>query len=220
MESQFRTRVKICCISSLDEARLAIQLGADALGLVGWMPSGPGVVSDTVAAQIVQSTPPPIATFMLTSELTAGEIIPHQQRVGANTIQLVDAVSSETYAQLHQALPAVKLVQVIHVLSERTIHEALEAVENGADALLLDSGNPTLPVKELGGTGRVHNWEISRQIIRQSTVPVFLAGGLNAHNVRQAIDTVQPFGLDICSGVRTNGKLDRQKLEAFMMAVG
>ncbi|QMW01065.1 phosphoribosylanthranilate isomerase [Spirosoma foliorum] len=219
MESPFRTRVKICCISSVDEARLASQLGADALGLVGRMPSGPGVVADDIAAQIVKATPPPIATFMLTSETNLAAIIAHQQRVGANTIQLVDAVPPDTYAQLHKALPAIKVVQVIHVIDERNLDEALEAVQYGVDALLLDSGNPNLAVKELGGTGRVHNWQVSRKIVEHSGVPVFLAGGLKPDNVREAIDSVQPFGLDICSGVRTNGKLDAQKLEAFMKTI-
>lgn len=216
MQSPFRTRVKICCISSLAEAQMAIRLGADALGLVGRMPSGPGVVSDELATQIVRSTPPPVATFMLTSETTINDILAHQRRVGANTIQLVDTVPADTYAQLRSALPAIKLVQVIHVLDERNIEEALQAVESGADALLLDSGNPNLTVKELGGTGRVHNWQVSRQIVEQSPVPVFLAGGLNAKNVREAIEFVNPYGLDICSGVRTNGHLDEHKLGTFM----
>jgi phosphoribosylanthranilate isomerase len=215
-----RTRLKICCISSVDEARLAIRLGADALGLVGRMPSGPGVVADELAAAVVRATPPPVATFMLTSEQTVADILAHQQRVGANTIQLVDAVPAGTYARLRDALPAVKLVQVIHVIDEQNIAEALAAVEAGADALLLDSGNPNLAVKELGGTGRQHNWLISRQIVAQSSVPVFLAGGLHAGNVRQAIEQVQPFGLDICSGVRTNGHLDERKLDAFLAALG
>lgn len=219
IEAPFRTRVKICCISSLEEARLAVRAGADALGLVGRMPSGPGVVADQLAAQIVQATPPPVATFMLTSETNLDDIIAHQQRVGANTIQLVDAVPTGTYAQLKAALPAVKVVQVLHVIDERTLDEAHQAIEEGIDALLLDSGNPTLAVKELGGTGRVHNWQISRQIIEQSRVPVFLAGGLTPENVRQAIDTVRPYGLDICSGVRTNGQLDERKLAAFMKVV-
>jgi phosphoribosylanthranilate isomerase len=220
MNSQFRTRVKICCISSPDEARLAIRLGADALGLVGKMPSGPGVVADELAAEVVRATPPPIATFMLTSEINTADIIAHQQRVGANTIQLVDAVPTETYAELHKALPAVKVVQVIHVIDERNLDEALMAVDRGADALLLDSGNPNLTIKELGGTGRVHNWLVSRKIVEQSRVPVFLVGGLHTGNVREAIDTVHPFGLDICSGVRTSGQLDERKLEAFMRVVG
>lgn len=214
-----RTRVKICCISSPDEARLAIELGADALGLVGAMPSGPGVVADELAADIVRQVPPPIATFMLTSETTVAGILAHHGRVLASTIQLVDAVPPETYAQLRQALPTVKLVQVIHVADERSVAEALAAVASGADALLLDSGNPNLTVKELGGTGRVHNWQLSRAIVDQSSVPVFLAGGLNPANVRTAIGQVQPFGLDICSGVRTNGQLDADKLRAFMNQV-
>lgn len=214
-----RTRVKICCISSPDEARLAIELGADALGLVGAMPSGPGVVADELAADIVRQVPPPIATFMLTSETTVAGILAHHGRVLASTIQLVDAVPPETYAQLRQALPTVKLVQVIHVTDERSVAEALAAVASGADALLLDSGNPNLTVKELGGTGRVHNWQLSRAIVDQSSVPVFLAGGLNPANVRTAIGQVQPFGLDICSGVRTNGQLDADKLRAFMEQV-
>ncbi|QJD78778.1 phosphoribosylanthranilate isomerase [Spirosoma rhododendri] len=210
------TRLKVCCISSPDEARLAIQLGADALGLVGAMPSGPGVVADSLAADIVRQVPPPIATFMLTSETTAAGILAHHSRVQASTIQLVDAVPADTYAQLRDALPTVKLVQVIHVTDERNVAEALTAVANGADALLLDSGNPNLSVKELGGTGRVHNWQISRAIVDQSPVPVFLAGGLNPANVREAIEQVRPFGLDICSGVRTDGQLDADKLRAFV----
>jgi phosphoribosylanthranilate isomerase len=183
------------------------------------MPSGPGVIDDTLAAQIVQVTPPPIATFMLTSETDTDAIVDHQRRVGANTIQLVDAVAPGVYAQLRLALPAIKLVQVIHVVDERNIDKALRAVEEGVDALLLDSGNPTLAVKELGGTGRVHNWQISRQIVEQASVPVFLAGGLNLNNVRDALEQVQPFGLDICSGVRTNGRLDEAKLSAFVSAL-
>jgi phosphoribosylanthranilate isomerase len=203
-----RVRIKICCISSHKEAQLAIQHGADALGLVGKMPSGPGVVEDELAAQIVSSTPPPIGTFMLTSETTFAGILTHYQSVKPTAIQLVDQISPRVYAQLHQSLPSTKLVQVIHVLDNKNIEEALKAVEAGADALLLDSGNPNLAIKELGGTGRVHNWQISRQIVEQAKVPVFLAGGLNAQNAREAIDQVNPFGLDICSGVRSNGSLD------------
>lgn len=214
-----RTRIKICCISSPNEARLAIRHGADALGLVGAMPSGPGVVADELAAQVVRATPPPVATFMLTSETTAAGVLSHHRRVGANTIQLVDAVPPVTYAQLREAIPTVKLVQVIHVLDERNLDEALVAVQHGADALLLDSGNPNLDVKVLGGTGRVHNWLVSRKIVEQATVPVFLAGGLNAQNARAAVETVGPFGLDICSGVRTDGQLDAQKLDAFITVV-
>lgn len=211
-------RVKICCISSPAEAQLAIRHGAAALGLVGPMPSGPGVITDDEIATIAQAVPPPIATFLLTSETSVGQIIAHQRRVNTNTIQLVDALTDGTYADIRAALPGIRLVQVIHVIDERSLDEALQIAPQ-VDALLLDSGNPNLAVKELGGTGRVHNWAISRQIREQSPVPIFLAGGLRPDNVRQAIDAVEPFGLDLCSGVRTQGKLDEAKLANFMKNV-
>ena len=208
------TRVKICCISSTEEAKIAIDFGASALGLVANMPSGPGVISDELIMTISRFVPPPISTFMLTSETSANEIIQHHKRTLTNTIQIVNELKEETYQEIKNALPAIKLVQVIHVIDEKTIDEAIRTSEY-VDLLLLDSGNPNLQVKELGGTGRVHNWKLSRKIVDQSKVPVFLAGGLTSENVRQAIDQVQPFGLDLCSGVRTNKKLDPEKLEQF-----
>lgn len=212
-------RVKICCISSPEEARLAIDMGASALGLVGHMPSGPGVIGDDLIFEIARQVPPPVATFLLTSETAAADIIAHHRRVHTSTIQIVDALQSGTYAEIKKALPGVKLVQVIHVLDENSIEEALEAAE-GVDALLLDSGNPNLQVKVLGGTGRTHNWQLSREIVRRSPVPVFLAGGLHAGNVREAIEAVQPFGVDLCSGLRTAGRLDARKLDLFFEAIG
>lgn len=213
-----KTRVKICCISSQQEAELAIRMGASALGLVGRMPSGPGVINDDTIASIARLVPPGVATFLLTSETAAAGIIQHQQRVQTNTVQIVDRVETSTYASLRSALPAVKIVQVIHVLDETSVAEALQAAEH-VDALLLDSGNPNLNVKELGGTGRVHDWQFSRKIREQARVPVYLAGGLNPENARQAIEIVERFGLDLCSGVRTHGKLDPYKLENFFLAV-
>jgi len=210
-------RVKICCIGSVEEAQIAIAHGATALGLVGHMPSGPGVITDRLIAEIAKAVPPPIATFLLTSETAPERIVAHAKATRTNTIQLVDAVPYADYAPIRQALPGVKLVQVIHVQGEESL-EAAAAAARFADALLLDSGNPTAQVKTLGGTGKPHNWAISRKIVEQSTVPVFLAGGLNADNVRTAIEQVRPFGVDLCSGVRTEGRLDPIKLKAFMDA--
>ncbi len=210
-------RIKICCISSEDEAKMAISSGASAIGLVGKMPSGPGPIGDELIRSIAASVPPPIATFLLTSEQTAEGIITHYERVHTNTIQIVDELLGREYAVVRNALPQVKLAQVIHVIGERSVDEASELAEF-VDAILLDSGNPTLAVKELGGTGRRHDWKLSRKIVETCGKPVFLAGGLNAENVREAIETVQPFGLDICSGVRTSGKLDAAKLDAFFLA--
>ena len=211
-------RIKICCISSENEARMAIENGASAIGLVARMPSGPGPIADDLIRQIAKTVPPPVATFLLTSETSVKEIIEHHHRTNTNTIQIVDSLSSGTYSQLKAALPGVKIVQVIHVIDERSVDEAI-IISEMVDALLLDSGNPNLKIKELGGTGRVHDWKLSRQIRDKSKCPIFLAGGLNPDNVRQAIDEVQPFAVDVCSGVRSDGKLDRQKLDLFFSRV-
>jgi phosphoribosylanthranilate isomerase len=213
---KIKPRIKICCISSIDEAQTAIELGAAAIGLVARMPSGPGPIPDDLIKQIVLTVPPPIGTFLLTSETSVNEIIKHHKRTRTNTIQIVDQLSSGTYSQLKAALPSVKIVQVIHVIDEKSVDLAIKISEH-VDALLLDSGNPDLKIKELGGTGRVHDWKLSRRIRDNSKCPIFLAGGLKPENVRLAIDEVQPFAIDVCSGVRTNGKLDKQKLAEFFL---
>ena len=211
-----KPRIKICCIGTINEAKTAIGYGASAIGLVARMPSGPGPIPDELIRQIALTVPPTIGTFLLTSETSVTGIIKHHQRTNTNTIQIVDYLSNGTYSQLKAALPSVKIVQVIHVMGESSVYEAIEISES-VDAILLDSGNLKLKVKELGGTGRIHNWKLSRKIREGSKCPVFLAGGLTPDNVRQAIDEVQPFAVDVCSGVRTNGVLDNYKLEKFFL---
>lgn len=198
---------------------MAISRGVDALGLVGPMPSGPGVISNEVIHQISRAISPPTATFLLTSETTTSGILQHHQKVSTSVIQLVDEVEKKDLILLREELPGIKLVQVIHVLDEESIDTALD-VSSYVDALLLDSGNPNLDIKELGGTGRTHNWEISRAIVEQSAKPVFLAGGLNPRNVSKAIEVVRPFGVDVCSGLRRDGQLDSDLLDSFLQAVG
>ena len=210
-------RIKVCCIASVAEARLAIDAGASALGLVSQMPSGPGVIPWERIAEIAAAVPPPVATFLLTCSQDAEEIVAQQRRCGTNVLQICDRLERGAYADIRRALPGIRIVQVIHVVDATSVDEA-RAVAPHVDALLLDSGNQSLAVKELGGTGRVHDWTLSARIRESVGVPVFLAGGLRAENVRAAIAAVQPFALDICSGVRTNGALDAAKLRAFVQA--
>ena len=209
-----RPRVKICCIASREEARMAVECGASAVGLVSAMPSGPGPIAEELIAEIAARVPPGVATFLLTCRQDADSMIEQQRRCRVNTIQLCDRVGTDVYAELRAGLPGVSLVQVVHVRGEESFDEAL-SVAPFVDALLLDSGNPALAVKELGGTGRTHDWRISRRIVEALGVPVFLAGGLKPENVAEAFETVRPFGLDVCSGVRTNGRLDAEKLKRF-----
>lgn len=213
-----KPRVKICCIRSVAEAALAIRHGASALGLVSAMPSGPGVIADDTIAEIAATVPPGVATFLLTSKRDAAAIIAQHRRCRANTLQLVDSVEPGCHEQLREALPGISLVQVIHVTGPESVNEAM-SVAKSVEALLLDSGNQKLAVKELGGTGRTHDWRISRQIVESVRIPVFLAGGLTPENVAIAIREVRPFGLDICSGLRTNENLDEQKVRRFFASI-
>ncbi len=212
------TRVKVCCIGSIEEARLAMGLGATALGLVSEMPSGPGVIPEARIAQIATSVPRDVATFLLTSRTDPAEIIAQQARCRVNTVQICDRLPRGAFAELRRAMPGVSLVQVVQVGGEESFEEALELARE-ADALLLDSGNRSLPKKELGGTGRTHDWSISARVVERSAVPVFLAGGLTPANVAEAIRRVRPFGVDLCTGVRSAGALDERKLTRFMAAV-
>ena len=218
MDRTTRPRVKICCISSVGEAALAVSHGAAALGLVSEMPSGPGVIPEDLIARIARAVPPAVSTFLLTCLDRAEDLIAQARRCETSTLQICDRLEPDVYPVLHRDLPGVKLVQVIHVVGMESIEEACAAARL-ADALLLDSGNPQLAVKELGGTGRVHNWEISRRIRESVDVPVFLAGGLRSENVARGVREVGPFGVDVCSGVRTTGHLDAAKLAAFIAAV-
>lgn len=212
------TRVKICCISSARELKAAAEAGAFAVGLVSAMPSGPGVISDRRIARLAAMAPPFLETFLLTSQTQAAAMLAQHQASRVTTLQICDALPIAIYAELRAGLPQVTLVQVIHVQGEAALEKAMQLAPY-VDRLLLDSGNPSLAIKQLGGTGRTHNWQVSQRICRAVNIPVFLAGGLRPDNVAAAIREVRPWGVDVCSGVRTAGKLDTDKLRNFMQAV-
>ncbi len=193
---------------------MAIDAGASAIGLVSEMPSGPGPIPESLIAEIAATVPPGVSSFLLTCKEDAAAIIDQQRRLRVNTIQICDRLPEGAHRELRDALPGVSLVQVVHVTGPEAVDEAI-AVAPHVDAVLLDSGNQSLAIKELGGTGRTHDWRLSRRIREAIDVPLFLAGGLNPANVAAAIREVQPFGIDVCSGLRTNGLLDAKKLRSF-----
>jgi len=197
---------------------MAIEHGASAIGLVSAMPSGPGPIAEELITEIAAPVPPGVASFLLTCKQDAASIIDQQRRTRVNTIQICDRLVDGTYEDLRKALPGISLVQVIHVTGPEAVHEAL-AISSHVDAILLDSGNQSLKVKELGGTGRTHDWALSRAIRESVEVPVYLAGGLKPENVGEAIRAVRPFGVDVCSGLRTDGRLDESKLKSFFAAL-
>lgn len=214
-----KTRVKICCIESIEEAQLAIDCGADSLGLVSEMPSGPGVISEELIADISASIPPGLTSVLLTSKKSFLEIVNQHRRVRTNAIQLCNRVNENDLLLLRESLPGVAVIQVVHVMDELSYDYALD-IEDTVDSLLLDTGSYKPGKVQLGGTGKTHNWDLSKRIVDNVNIPVFLAGGLNEENVKSAIEKVNPFSVDVCSGVRTNGKLDELKLKAFMKQVG
>ena len=218
MQPVSRPRVKVCCIASVAEAWLAIEHGASAVGLVSAMPSGPGPIPEELIAEIAGTIPPGVSSFLLTCQEDVDAIVDQQRRTRVNTIQVCDRLPPGSYARLREELPGVSLVQVVHVNGPEAVEEAI-AIAPEVDAILLDSGNQSLPIKELGGTGRTHDWHLSRAIRESVAVPLYLAGGLKPENVAAAIREVRPFGVDVCSGLRTEGRLDPQKLTAFFQEI-
>jgi phosphoribosylanthranilate isomerase len=212
-----RTRVKICCMASLEELRLAVRAGADVVGLVAQMPSGPGPISDALAAEIALAVPPGVSAFLLTAREAGADIVAHAAVVGVTAVQIVRHVDRPEHDVIRRLDARLKIVQVVHVEDDEAVELARWYGET-ADALLLDSGRPGAEVAELGGTGRAHDWAVSRRIVEAVRRPVFLAGGLNAGNVAEAIARVRPFGVDVCSGLRPTGALDPDRLQAFMAA--
>lgn len=213
-----RTRVKVCCIASVEEARMAVAVGASAVGLVSAMPSGPGPIPEERIREIAARVPPGVSVFLLTSRTEPAEIAGQAGGSRVHAIQLCDRLGPEARRELRRLLPTVALVQVVHVEDGTAVEEAREAALE-SDALLLDSGRPAAATKELGGTGRVHDWEVSRRVVASVDLPVFLAGGLGPENVDEAVRRVRPYGVDVCSGLRPDGALDSGRLAAFMAAV-
>lgn len=211
-------KVKICCISDIHEANLAIHYGASAIGLVSEMPSGPGVISEDEIRKIAEAVPNNIETFLLTSKQGSDQIIDQLKRCRTTAVQIVDELIDGNYEDIKDELPHIKIVKVLHIQDESNIKSAIKLSEK-VDALLLDSGNKNLIIKQLGGTGRVHNWSISRRIVQNINIPVYLAGGLKSSNVKSAIELVRPYGIDICSGIRENGKLKEEMLTEFFNVV-
>ncbi|MDJ0656394.1 MAG: phosphoribosylanthranilate isomerase [Xanthomonadales bacterium] len=212
------TRVKICCMTTPEEVAMASEQGAYALGLVSAMPTGEGVISDEKVAELSALVPPGIRKFLLTSKTDAEGIAQQVKDAQTDTVQLVDRMSEDTLKRLRELLPETKLVQVVHVTGRDSIEEAVSMAVL-ADEILLDSGQPDAEQRSLGGTGNTHNWDYSAEIVRSLDKPVFLAGGLHPGNVTEAIRHVRPFGVDVCSRLRPNARLDPALLRDFFQAV-
>lgn len=211
-----RTRIKICCIANPGEAEMAAAAGADLIGMVGPMPTGPGVLSLRDCAEVTVLSPAWVTPVLLSSSEDCEGLVADIRNARVRAIQIVRHIAPKVHDDLRMRMPSVRRLQVIHVEGPEAL-DLIPVYGDRVDAFLLDSGK--VSADQLGGTGRVHDWSISAEFVRRSPVPVFLAGGLTPENAAEAIRQVGPFGLDICSGLRTDDKLDHAKLTAFMTAV-
>lgn len=211
-------QVKICCVQSPEEARTAVSFGAAAVGLVSEMPAGPGELPDSSIRAIAESVSPSVGTFLITAVTDPNRLIEKARACRVNTLQLWDPLDPLDYKRLRLELPGVSIVQAVHVVDESAV-EAAAAAARLADAIVLDSANTQVPFRWESQAGSTHDWNLSRAIVEQVDCPVLLAGGLNADNVEYAVRTVQPYGVDVCTGVRTGEALDRRKLVAFLEAL-
>ncbi|NQU36975.1 MAG: phosphoribosylanthranilate isomerase [Actinobacteria bacterium] len=208
-------RIKICCIKSIDEAILASRAGAHVLGLVSQSLSGAGAIPDTLISEIVARVPESQATCLLTSELDPDDILRRQDATQTDMIQLVGEIPPAAVSELRALLPAVQLLKVVHVEGSESLDLAAAYVRC-CDALLLDTAVRSRDGDSLGGTGTPHDWSISRKIVETSPIPVYLAGGLNPGNVEAAISAVRPYGVDVCSGLRRDGRLSPSLVSDFV----
>jgi phosphoribosylanthranilate isomerase len=212
-----RPRIKICCISSAEELRIAVAAGADLLGFVAPPLGGLGVIPERRIAELVAAVPPGCVAVLLTG-LTEPEAIAAQvETCRPDALQLVRATTAATRASLRARFPGLRVLQVVHVQGPAAVEEARQAQES-SHGLVLDSAVLDGPDEQLGATGRTHDWAVSAEVVRAVSVPVYLAGGLSATNAARALQVVGPFGLDLCSSVRTDGRLDPVKARAFVAA--
>lgn len=212
------TRLKVCCIRDRRDIELAVRHGASAVGLVSAMPTGPGVLADREIADLLDRVPEGTDAFLLTSETDVEKLVEQARRFRPDVLQLVDRLSPRAHGELRSRLPDLRLAQVVHVTGGDAVDEAIR-VASGVDMLLLDSGRPDAEERELGGTGRTHDWSVSRRIRDRVEAPVWLAGGLRPGNVAEAVRAVRPHGVDVCSGLRPEGHLDADVLARFVAAV-
>lgn len=203
-------------MANTGEAEAAARAGADLVGVVGPMPSGPGVLDPDACAVIAKAAPAWVTPVLLTASETAEAIADDVLKAGVRAVQIVRPVDPEVHRALNGLLPGVRRIQVIHVEDASALGQ-IPVYAGRVDAFLLDSGSPLND--RLGGTGQTHDWSVSAEFVRRTAAPVFLAGGLTPDNAARAMIQVRPFGLDICSGVRMDNRLDPEKLAALMAAV-
>lgn len=197
-----RVKIKICGIVDVQTARLAINAGADALGFV-FAPESRRYIDPETARRVIASIPDFVDSVGVFVDSSRTEINRIAQYCNLNIIQLHDFKFS---SPPKYSLPTIRCVRVKDSINQDSIN-----IPN-ADAILIDTYHPDLA----GGTGETFDWRKLANI--KINEPLILAGGLNSHNVAEAINIIKPCAVDVSSGVETNGKKDIGKIKEFIKA--
>ena len=209
--------VKICGIRRQEDALIATELGADAIGLlVGQRHNSPDFISTTVARDISRALPASVEAVLVTHVEDLDELERLLQESEIRTLQLHSEIAPSSVERLRGRLPHLKIFKSVNIISADSVAYP-EAFEKLVDGFVVDSIN--VATDQVGGTGKTHDWSVSRQIVmRYPEVPIILAGGLNSENVRSAIEYVHPFGVDVNSGTKApNGFKDARKMQEFIV---
>ncbi len=204
---RMKVRVKVCGITGYQDARLALDLGADALGF-NFYPLSPRFIDPRAAHDLMRRLPPLATTVgVFVNVASPAEVEDAARAAGVQVLQLHGDETAD-YCRRLDAWPLIKAVRV----GTNGVEENLAGFP--AQAILLDAKDERM----YGGTGMTFDWTLARHACCE--LPVILAGGLNPANVTEAIRVVHPYGVDVCSGVESRpGKKDRARLTAFMNEV-
>ena len=208
--------VKICGIRRHEDALIAAELGADAIGLlVGQRHNSPDFISAAVAREISRTLPPSVEAVLVTQITEVDEIERLLRQSGITAVQLHSEITADSVANLRTRFPDLKVFKSVHVISAESVRYP-EGFSKVVDGFVLDTIN--VATDQVGGTGNIHDWSISQEIVtRFPDIPIILAGGLNSKNVRSAIESVHPFGVDVNSGTKgSDGFKDARKMREFI----
>jgi len=209
-------QVKLCGIKRLEDACLAVEAGADALGfLVGQTHTSADFIAPLTAKAIAATLPSGVTGVLVTHLTDPGDVLDLAALTGLPAVQLHGEIWPEDLARLRRAAPDLTFLKSFHVTDEAGLDYG-DAFAGLVDGFVLDTANPR--TGQIGGTGLTHDWRLSRRIVeRYRSVPVILAGGLNPENVAAAIAAVGPFGVDVNSGTKgSDGFKSEAKARAFV----
>lgn len=207
------TRVKICGITNKKDLQAAVRTGADAVGFITGVKSSPRNLTLGEAKDLIYQVPLFVHSVVVMVPNNVEEIKNLINNLRPNVIQIHGNLNAHDFSVIKEEYPNLFLIKAIKAVPQKINKRAVEALKK-YDAILLDSYTKG----KYGGTGIIHDWDLSlkiKQIIHP--IPMILAGGLKPENVAEAIDYVQPYAVDVSSGVEKKpGIKDYQKICDFI----